>query len=60
VDEMIRICRTHGEESECNRILVAEPEGKAQVGRLRRRREYNIIIEVREIGWSGMKWINLA
>jgi hypothetical protein len=60
VDETVRICSTHREELECNRNLVGEPEGKAPVGRLRRRMEDNKIIEVREIGWSGMDWINLA
>jgi hypothetical protein len=46
----------------CNayRILVGKPEGKRQLGRPRRRRVDNIKIYLREIGWDGMDWIDLA
>jgi hypothetical protein len=40
--------------------LVGEPEGKRPVGRPRRRRVDNIKIDLREIGWGGMDWIDLA
>jgi hypothetical protein len=42
------------------RILVGKPEGKRPLGRLRRRRVDNIKIDLREIGWDGMDWIDLA
>jgi hypothetical protein len=42
------------------RILVGKPEGKRALGRLRRRWEDNIRMDLREIGWSGMDWIDLA
>jgi hypothetical protein len=42
------------------RSLVGKPEGKRPLGRPRRRRENNIQIDLREIGWGGMDWIHLA
>jgi hypothetical protein len=48
-----------GEENAC-RILVGKLEGKRLLGRLRRRWEDNIKMDLREIGRGGMDWINLA
>jgi hypothetical protein len=42
------------------RILVGKPEGKRLLGRPRRRWVDNIRIDLREIGWDGMDWIDLA
>jgi hypothetical protein len=42
------------------RILVGKPEGKRPLGRPRRRRVDNIKMDLREIGWDGMDWIDLA
>jgi hypothetical protein len=42
------------------RILVGKPEGKSPLGRLRRRRSYDIKINLREIRLRGMYWIGLA
>jgi hypothetical protein len=39
---------------------MGEPEGKRPLGRPRRRWEDNINMDRREIGWSGMHWIDLA
>jgi hypothetical protein len=39
---------------------VGNPEGKRPVGRPRYRWEDNININLREIGWGGMEWIDLA
>jgi hypothetical protein len=41
-------------------VFMGKPDGKRQLGRLRRRWEYNIIMEFREIAGNGMVWINLA
>jgi hypothetical protein len=38
---------------------VGKPEGKRPLGRPRRRWEDNIM-DLEEIGWGGMDWINLA
>jgi hypothetical protein len=43
-----------------NRILVGKPEGKKSLGRSRRRWVDNIKMDLREIGWDGMDWIELA
>jgi hypothetical protein len=42
------------------RILVGKPEGKRPLGRPRRKWEDNIKMYLREIGWGGMDWIDLA
>jgi hypothetical protein len=36
------------------RILVGKPEGNRPLGRPRPRREYNIKMDLREVGWGGM------
>jgi hypothetical protein len=41
-------------------ILVEKPEGKKPLGRYRRRWEDNIKLHLREIGWGGMEWVDLA
>jgi hypothetical protein len=42
------------------RILVGKPEGKRPLGRPRRRWVDNIKMGLREIGWDGRDWIELA
>jgi hypothetical protein len=42
------------------RILVRKPEGKRLLGRHTCTWEDNIITDLREIGWGGMEWIDLA
>jgi hypothetical protein len=42
------------------RILVGEPEGKRPLGIRRRRWVDNIKMDLREIGWDGGDWIDLA
>jgi hypothetical protein len=39
---------------------VGKPEGKRLLGRLRRRWVDNIKMDLGEIGWDGMDWIDLA
>jgi hypothetical protein len=41
------------------RILQGSPEGK-RLGKPRRRNKDNIKMDLREIGWGGMNWIDLA
>jgi hypothetical protein len=49
-----------GEKRNPYRILVGMPEGKRPLGRPKRRWEDNIRMELREIGWGGMDWIDPA
>jgi hypothetical protein len=41
-------------------MLVGKPEWKRPLERPRHRWEDNIRIDLREIGWEGVNWINLA
>jgi hypothetical protein len=59
-DEMGRACSTSGEKSNAYRLLMGRLEGKRPLGRLRRRWVDNIKIDLREKGWDGMDWIDLA
>jgi hypothetical protein len=49
-----------GEKRNAYRILLGRPDGKRPLGRPRRRRAKNIKIDLRELGWDGMDWIDLA
>jgi hypothetical protein len=49
-----------GEERGAYRILVGRPEGRRPLGRPRRRWEDDIGMDIREVGWGGMNWIELA
>jgi hypothetical protein len=49
-----------GEKRNAYRISVGKLEGKRPLGRPRRRWKDNIRMDLREIGWGGMDWIDLA
>jgi hypothetical protein len=53
-------CSRHGEKRIAYRILVGKPEGKRPLGRPRCRWEDNIKMNLRDIGWCGFGWIDLA
>jgi hypothetical protein len=42
------------------RILVGKPQGKRPLGRPRRRWMDNIKMDLRETGWDGMDWTDVA
>jgi hypothetical protein len=42
------------------RILVGKPVGKRRLGRPRQRWVDNIKMDLREIGWDGVDWIDMA
>jgi hypothetical protein len=44
-----------GEKRNAYRILVGKPEGKRPLGKPRRR-----WVDLREIGWDGVDWIDMA
>jgi hypothetical protein len=49
-------CSTNGEKRNASRILVGKPEGK------RHYEDLNVggRMDLREIGWGGMDWIDVA
>ena len=42
------------------RVLVGKPEGKRPLGNPRRRWEDNVKMDLQEVGWGDMDWIELA
>jgi hypothetical protein len=53
-------CSTNGEKRNAIRILMGKPEGKRSLGRPRRSWGDNINMDVREIEWDGVDWIDMA
>jgi len=49
-----------GERRGIYRVLVGKPVGRRLLGRPRCRWEDNIKINLKEVGWGGMDWIELA
>jgi hypothetical protein len=49
-----------GDKRNAYRTLVGEPEGKRPLGRPRYRWVDNIRMDLREIGWEGMDWVDVA
>ena len=44
----------------CTRFLVVKPEGNRPIGRPRYRWEDNIKVDLEEMGWVGMDWVDVA
>jgi hypothetical protein len=57
---MGRACSTNGDKRNSYKILVGKPEGKRSLRIPRCRWVDNIKMYLREIGWSGVGWIDLA
>jgi hypothetical protein len=53
------VARMRAKRNEC-RILVGKPEGRIPLERPRRRWVDNMKIYLREIGWDGIDWSDLA
>ena len=49
-----------GDGSGACRILVDRPEGNGILRRPGHRREKNIKMDIEELGWAGMDWIDQA
>jgi hypothetical protein len=49
-----------GEDRNVYRVLMGKPEGKRPLERPRRRWEDGIRMDLREIGWGSVNWIQLA
>jgi hypothetical protein len=53
-------CRTNGEMRNACRILVGKAERKIPLGKPLHRWVDNIKMDLREIGWDGIDWIDVA
>jgi hypothetical protein len=51
---------TYGERRDAYRVLVGKPEGKGLIEIPRHTWEYNINMDVQEVGWRHMGWIDLT
>jgi hypothetical protein len=60
VDEMGRACSIRKAKKTAYRVLVDIQEGTRSLGRCRHRWEDNIKMDLRDIGWDVMDWIQLA
>jgi hypothetical protein len=49
-----------GEKRGAYRTLVGRSEGRRPLGRPRHRWEDNIKMDLQDVGWGGMDWIELA
>jgi hypothetical protein len=49
-----------GQERKLYKVLVGKPEVKGPLGISRRRWENGIRMDLREIGWGSVEWIQLA
>jgi hypothetical protein len=49
-----------GEKRNAYTILVGKPEGRKPLGRPKRRWVNNIKMDLREIGWNVVDWVDLA
>jgi hypothetical protein len=49
-----------GEKRNAYRLLVGKPEGKRPLGRSRRRWVDNIRMDLAEVGWGDVDWIDLV
>ena len=57
---MGRACGAYEEDRGVNRVLVGKPEGKRPLGRPRRIWEYNIKMDLQEVGRDHGDWMELA
>jgi hypothetical protein len=55
-----RACSRHESKKNAYRILVGKPEGKRTLGTPRCRWEDNVKMDLKEIGWDGIDWVDLA
>jgi hypothetical protein len=62
-NEMHVACSAYGGEDRCIKGLVGKVEGKRPLGRLRRRCEENIKMDLQEVGcrvWTRSSWLRIG
>ena len=53
-------CGMQWENRNAFRVVVGKHERKRALARAVRKLEYNIKMELQELGWQGSKWLDLA
>jgi hypothetical protein len=53
-------CSLYEERRGVCRVSVGKPEGKRPLGRRRDRWEDSIMMNIKEVRWGGVVWINLV
>jgi hypothetical protein len=53
MDEMTEACSTHGVDEQCVQNFGRKNEGKSPLGRSRRRWEFNVKVDMNQIGREG-------
>jgi hypothetical protein len=48
-----------GEERKVYKVFMGRPKGKRPLGRPKHRWENGIRMDLREIGWEGVEWVQL-
>jgi hypothetical protein len=56
---MIKLC-TYEEQRNADSVFFGKPHGKRQLGRRRRRWKDNTKMQLRDLGWDGTNWIEVA
>jgi hypothetical protein len=51
-------CGTYGRQERCIQIFGGSPDVKKPLGRTRRR--WDVIMNLQEVGWGGVDWIDVA
>jgi len=51
---------TYGETGRCIQGFGGRADGRRPLGRPRLRLDYNIKVDLQEVGWAGMEWTDLA
>ena len=62
-NEIDGACSSYGEGRGFYRVLVGKAEGRRPLGTPRRRREYNIKMDLQEVEcgiWTGLSWLRIG
>jgi hypothetical protein len=59
-DEVDEACSAHGGDEKCIQSLVGRPKGKRPLRGPGCKKEDNIKMDLREVGFEGMDWIYLT
>jgi hypothetical protein len=41
-------------------VLISNRDAERPLGKPRHKLKYNVIMDIKKIGWEGVNWVNLA